>query len=129
MNKKYMVGLSIAVVTVFLAGCGKETKQPKVSYANDIVPILKQHCYECHLPGGEGQKASGLSMADYASLMKGTKFGPVIKAGDSVSSTLMILVSGHADPSINMPHGGRKPLSAEEIKTIGTWIDQGAANN
>ena len=53
----------------------------------------------------------------------------VIKPGDSVSSTLMILVDGRADPSINMPHGGRPPLSKDETDKLRRWIDAGAANN
>ncbi|WP_455199105.1 c-type cytochrome domain-containing protein [Kaarinaea lacus] len=100
-----------------------------VSYSSEIVPILQKYCMECHVPGGPGQQASGLDMSTYESLMKGTKFGPVIKPGDSLSSTLAILVEGRADPSIKMPHGNRQGLSAEEIKTLRAWIDQGAKNN
>lgn len=33
--------------------------------------------------------------------MKVTRFGPVVVVGHSPSSTLMILVEGKADPSIN----------------------------
>lgn len=129
MKRKYPRGLGISVCALILAGCGNEPKQPPVGFAADIMPILRQHCFECHLPGGAGEKASGLSMADYASLMKGTKFGPIIKPGDSVSSTLMILVQGKADPSINMPHGARPPLSKEEIEKLRRWINAGALNN
>ena len=100
-----------------------------VSFSKDVFPILQSRCFECHTKGGEGYKASGLSMETYAELMKGTKFGPVIKPKDSLSSTLMVLIEGRADPSINMPHGDRKPLTKDQIQTIGKWIDQGAKNN
>jgi hypothetical protein len=68
-------------------------------------------------------------MQTYDSLMKGTKFGPVIKPEDALSSTLMILIDGRADPSINMPHGNNEPLSGEQIKLFEKWINQGAKNN
>jgi uncharacterized membrane protein len=121
----------LALVTTFLlGGCDDSGKdQQKVSYAKAVVPVLQKHCLECHAPGKQGEQASGLDMSTYQSLMKGTKFGPVIKAGDSLSSTLVILVEGRADPSLKMPHGDRPPLSSEEIKTIRQWIDQGAMNN
>jgi hypothetical protein len=61
--------------------------------------------------------------------MKGTKFGAIINPGDSVGSTLVALLEGRANPSLKMPHGDRKPLSAENIQTIRKWIDQGAQNN
>lgn len=60
--------------------------------------------------------------------MKGTRLGPVIVAGQSVSSTLVRLIEGKADPSIRMPHG-KEPLDAAKIKTIKTWVDAGAKNN
>ena len=104
-------------------------KPPAVSFKTDVVPVLQANCMECHKTGGQGQVASGLSMETYESLMKGTKYGPVIKAGDSLSSTLVRLIEGKADPSINMPHGDRQPLNEAQIATIKNWIQQGAQNN
>ena len=118
------------MIPLILTGCGGGKKATqKVSFKKDITPILQKNCFECHLPGRPGQVASGLDMTTYQTLMKGTKFGPVIKPGNSVSSTLVILVEGRADPSIKMPHGGRPSLSTDEIKTIKQWIDQGAKDN
>ena len=57
--------------------------------------------------------------------MKGTKFGPVVVAGDPLSSSLYRLVAGKVDPSIRMPHG-KEALSQEEILKIEQWIEQGA---
>ena len=122
--------LLVLITFLFLMGCdGEEKGLPKISYSKQVIPILQNHCLECHVPNTPGQQASGLDMSTHQSLMKGTKFGPVIKAGDSLSSTLVILVEGRADPSIKMPHGDRPALSASEIKTLRQWIDQGAMNN
>ena len=125
---RYLTIITLASAT-FLGGCNNAPTAKAVSFSQDIQPILKQHCLECHDTGGEGAVASGLNMASYEGLLKGTKFGPVIKAGDSLSSTLIILVDGRADPSINMPHGNRPPLSKAQVQTLRQWIDQGAANN
>lgn len=114
------------VAAVFLGGC---TGDKTVSYAKDVLPVLSKHCFECHTQDGDGLKASGLDMSSYAGLMKGTKFGPVIKAGDGLSSTLVILVEGRADSSIKMPHGKSNFLSNDETALIRNWIDQGAKNN
>ncbi len=110
-----------------LVGCSSEGK---VSFSEDIQPILKANCLKCHQEGGAGFEKNGLSMVRYENLMNGTKFGPVIEAGDSASSTLYRLISGAADPSLKMPHGsGNKPLNDSEVALIKTWIDQGAKNN
>lgn len=122
--------LLVLTAPLILTACdGGEKPQAKVSYSKEIIPILQKHCLECHVPNAPGQLASGLDMSTHQSLMKGTKFGPVIKAGDSLSSTLVILVEGRADASIKMPHGDRPSLSADEIKSLRQWIDQGAENN
>lgn len=127
-NKLYF--LLVLITPLFLASCDSNEKtQSMVSYSKQVIPILQNHCLECHVPNAPGQQASGLDMSTHQSLMKGTKFGSVIKAGDSLSSTLVILVEGRADPSIKMPHGDRPALSASKIKTLRQWIDQGAMNN
>jgi len=123
--------ISIGILCVlggFMSACNKQ-EGPTVSYSKDVEPILTATCLECHANGGAGQVKSGLSMVTYSDLMKGTKFGAIIKPGDSLSSTLVLLIEGKADPSLKMPHGDRKPLSVEQIKTIKTWIDEGAPNN
>jgi len=108
-----------------LFGCG----EPAVSYSKEVQPILQTHCVECHTGTGAGITKTGLDMGSHEGLMKGTKFGPVIKPGDSLSSTLVLLIEGKADPSINMPHGGREPMPQTQIAVIRTWVDQGAKNN
>jgi hypothetical protein len=49
--------------------------------------------------------------------------------GDPLTSVLVMLIEGRADPSIRMPHGGANPLTEAEIKTIHEWVKQGARNN
>ena len=120
--------LSFLIMALLIASCGKE-KPATVSYIQDIQPILQQHCIECQNQSGPGFLVSGLDMSSYQNVMKGTKFGPVIKAGDSASSTLVILVDGRADPSLKMPHGDNEKLSAKQIKLLRQWIDQGALQN
>jgi len=115
-----------ALLLITLAGCQKEKT---VSFAQDVRPILDEHCIECHQPGGEGFAASGFSMESYQTLMKGTNNGPMIIAGDSLGSNLLVLMEGRADPSISMPHGREKGARQDQIETIRLWIDQGAQDN
>lgn len=116
-----------------IAGCG----QGEVSFANDVKPLLDARCIGCHNPSGEGQHASALNLADYADIMKGTQFGPVVVPGSSISSVLYMVVAGKTDPAIRMPphheeslaEGRGEPLSDAEIAMLAKWIDQGAKNN
>jgi mono/diheme cytochrome c family protein len=116
---------TILVSTLMTIACSGAHKP---GYTADVRPILDKHCAECHMPDMEGAQKSGFQIDSYASIMKGTKFGPVIVPGSADSSTLYILVAGKANPKINMPHG-KQPLSPSEIETLRLWIDQGAMDN
>jgi hypothetical protein len=129
MKRTSITSLGLFTLTLLVTGCDTSSPPKTVSFAKDIQPILSKHCLECHRQGGAGESASGLNLTTYQGLMKGTKFGPVVKPGDSLSSTLLILVEGRADPSIKMPHGDRPSLSKGEIDQLRHWVDQGAKDN
>ena len=91
-----------------------------VSYANDVLPLLRSRCANCH--GGK-QTEEGLSMRTYADLLKGSDNGPVILPGDSENSLLVELVSTQ-----EMPKRGPK-LTPPQIQLIIDWVNQGALDN
>jgi len=113
-----------ALAVISLAACAPSG----VSYSKDVQPILAKNCAECHSPGGQGFVASGLDITSYQTLMKGGKFGPLVKPGDALTSTLNILVEGRAHSSIRMPHG-REKLPDKDIDTLKAWVNEGAKNN
>ena len=130
MHIRVMHLAALLLITAGLSSCDKpeQSQFQKVTYVDDVKPILQKHCAECHVTGQQGAKASGLLMDSYASLMKGTSFGQVIHPGSAMSSSLYILISGKDKLTITMPHG-KKPLSDEEIETIRVWIENGAVEN
>lgn len=99
-----------------------------VSYNKEVQPILAKNCSGCHAPGQKGFEASGLDTTSYQALMKGGKFGPLVKPGDALSSSLNMLVEGRAHASIRMPHG-REKLPDQDIETLKVWVNEGAKNN
>ena len=123
---KATILLGGVLLTVFSlpAFAGKE-----VSYKKDIYPIFQDYCLSCHVPGGKGFNQSGFDLRTYQSLMKGTKFGPVVQPGSSLTSTLNVLVSGHASPAISMPYGIKGGLPKDKTTLLNKWVDQGAKDN
>jgi len=117
-----LAGLTLAVTTI--VGCGERT----VSYSVQVQPIIEKHCMECHQPGEPGYEASGLEMTSHASLMQGTRFGPIIEPGEPLNSVLNQLVEDRAHPSIAMPHG-RDRIPDSEIALLRRWVEQGALDN
>ncbi len=99
------------------------------SYKKDVKPILHDYCLTCHQPGGQGYEKNGLDMRTYKGLMKGTKFGPVVKPGDSFTSVLVMAIEGRVHPSIKMPFGMQGGLAKDKIAVIKKWVEQGAKDN
>src|SRR5215469_1622986 len=102
--------------------------QPKMSFADDVMPIFRGRCVSCHAPGGPGFEKSGLDLSTYAGVMKGTKSGPMVVPGDAQSSNLMWLLDWRASPELRMPHG-KKKLSTCDRDAIRSWINEGAKDN
>ncbi|MDH4235259.1 MAG: hypothetical protein OEV15_09040, partial [Gallionella sp.] len=95
--------LASAIFAVLSFSALAEPAQKKISFKNDVSPIISDYCLNCHKPGGKGYEKSGLDMRSYQSLMKGTKFGTVIKPGDSYTSIMIQVVEGRVHASIKMP--------------------------
>jgi hypothetical protein len=132
MQTRFRSILVILVIAIFSVSCSKP-----VSFNKDIKPILVANCLVCHSGSGEGISTSGFSVQTYDSVMKGTKYGPVVVPGSSVSSTLYRVVAHKVDLKIQMPphhdkalaKGREDALTPRQIEFIEKWIDQGAKNN
>jgi hypothetical protein len=127
MKDHLAVSCLYVMLLTFLAGCAS---QPQMSFQRDVYPILENNCLECHTPPyGQGYRKTRLNMESYETLMRGTRYGPVILPGDNRHSILNMLVEGRVDDSVRMPHGRREPLTKDEIEALQLWVEQGARNN
>lgn len=96
-----------------------ETLAP-VSFVNDIQPIFTARCIKCH---GVEQTKKGLDMQTYDNILAGSFEGSVVEPGNASDSLLVqLIVLG------KMPNRGPK-VTADELKLINDWINQGALNN
>lgn len=136
--RSLLLGIAVlAVAAVAFQAVGQEGAKPKAaakpgppptSFAEDVFPIFKGRCIDCHQPSGPGYEASGLDLTTYAGLMKGTKFGPMVIPRDPETSNLMWLLDWRGNAQVRMPHG-KKQLSVCDRTAIRRWIMEGAQNN
>jgi len=125
--KQLAKGAVLALALAPFSAPGVAAEHP-VTYSEDILPMIKIRCLECHQPGGTGYEKSGLDLSTYESLMKGTKYGPIVIPGNAFSSNLNVLVEGRAASKLRMPHN-RKKLTRCEIDAFRRWVNRGAKND
>ncbi|RKU30385.1 hypothetical protein C6499_06645 [Candidatus Poribacteria bacterium] len=96
-------------------------EEPKISFKDDIQPILAERCAlaGCHAAPG----AAGLDLTKYDTFKKGGNTGPAFAAGDGNGSLVVKRIDGGG-----MPPGG-PPLDGDQIQLFVDWIDEGAENN
>src|SRR5262249_37941276 len=97
------------------------TADRPVDYSRDVKPVLQARCYACH---GALKQNSKLRLDSGEFIRKGGSHGPVVVPGKSAQRLLIERVS-EADEESRMPPEGQ-PLTAEQVKTLKSWIDQGA---
>ena len=90
-----------------------------VSYERDVRPILKAACFHCHGEGETVEASLDLRLARF--IVRGGDSGPALEAGTRNDSLLYQRIR-----DAEMPPDPGHPLTAEQIDTIGRWIDAGA---
>lgn len=135
MNKTPLFAVGVALTMALAVGAKLEgdanpacAASAVISFKDDVLPIFKGRCIDCHQPGGVGYEKSGLDLRTYAGVMKGTKFGAMVTPGSPDTSNLVWLLDWKASPEIRMPHGKSK-LSTCDRDAIREWIRQGAKDN
>ncbi len=98
-----------------------------VDFNRQVRPILTAKCFTCHGPDDKERKADlRLDTRKGALAERGETRTRAIVPGDPLKSELVRRIST-SDPEDHMPppRSGKK-LSADEIKTLRRWVEQGA---
>ena len=96
----------------------------KVTFEDDVTPIFRAHCNNCH---NAGDAKGGLALDSYTALMEGGGSGEVVfDDGDAEGSRLWQLVN-HDDTPVMPPKQDK--LSGEKLAIIRAWIEGGVLEN
>lgn len=133
MKIRKIVGLGMVMALAVSVSIAQ--KKNGVSFKNDVFPVIKAKCLPCHAE--DNFNPSELSMDSYELIAAGGKHGVPFKPGKSGESLLVQKLSDKPPFGDRMPLNSKKKiqegkavwLTPEEVKTIATWIDQGAKND
>lgn len=88
-----------------------------IDFVHEIVPILRQHCVECH---GEDKAKGGFSLNTRALFLEDDAAVP----GDAAESYFLELIQ-ETDPDAQMPPEDKPRVPAEQIALLKRWVDEG----
>ena len=116
-----LMRLFLAVVSL-AATVGVAEAADRIDFMKHVRPLFEKHCFRCH----NADKQEGSLRLDLraSGLKGGDNYAPAIVPGMSSKSPLIDFIS-RDDADLRMPPKGDR-LSADEVKLIRLWIDQGA---
>ena len=100
-------------------GPGPARAQEKVTYNDQVLPLIEQHCANCHNPD---KKKGDLVLTSYTALLKGGGSGPVVASGNVDGSKIWKAITHAEDPT--MPPNKPK-LGDKELDVFRNWIAGG----
>jgi len=111
-----MKPLSVSVAFLCAAFAVSVQAAEKVTYNDQILPILRNSCLNCHNPD---KKKAGLDLSTYQAALAGSDNGKVLESGNPSGSLIVKCIRQTEDPK--MPPKGDK-LSDSEIAMFEKWI-------
>lgn len=126
---RYVTAVAAALFAVLGAGTTYATPASDApTFKQDVLPILQQHCSQCHSPGQIGYQAIGLDLTNYHGLMSGSRHGPTVIPHQPQLGTLMKVLDWKKDYYVHMPALGHQ-LPEQDLDIIRAWIAAGAKDN
>jgi WD40 repeat protein/chromosome segregation ATPase len=114
---------SATSVAAFLGLSVAAFAQTKVTYTDNIQPIFRNACTNCHNPD---KKKAGLDLTTYQAAIAGSENGPVIKPGNPDGSLMFKVCKADGDPK--MPPKGDS-LTDADMALLKNWIAGFALEN
>lgn len=97
----------------------------QIVYSQHMQPIFNKNCLAsgCH---NSRDRANGLDLTSWESLIRGSDYGAVIISGQAEHSHLVEHLEGEAEPRMPLH---RQPLPKAQINLIARWVEEGARND
>lgn len=110
----------ILLPVLLITGLGRSSygvDEEMVDFSHEIVPLLKQHCIECH---GNEKAKGGFSINTRRLFLEGEAAIP----GNAMESYFLELIED-PDPEFRMPSDGNPPVPDAEVALLKRWVNQG----
>ncbi|MFY9253997.1 MAG: PSD1 and planctomycete cytochrome C domain-containing protein [Fuerstiella sp.] len=118
------VCLALALGQLVVAQDAVETTAEEQFFVDQIQPLLKRHCYECHSHDA-GEFGGGLSLDSKSGWQKGGDHGAAV-VPEKPDDSLLIKAVRRESEDLQMPPDERLPKKS--VALLVEWIEQGAVD-
>ena len=117
--------LIVSVVTLVI-GSSLDAGESSPSFEKEVLPILSEHCFDCHGPD-ENQRKSGLRLDTLEAAVAVAKSGlSAIVPGRPRESELLARIKSEDPDDVMPPRKHGEPLDESQIAVLEAWIAAGA---
>lgn len=120
---RWCLGVCCGLMSCGLICADDATADKEVFFREQVLPILEEHCFECHSHQSQTMEA-GLALDYRSGWEQGGDSGPAIVPRNPEGSLLLKAVRREGD--LEMPPDS--PLAAEQVQVIEKWIREGAVD-
>jgi len=119
-------GAVIAILGLSAPGLIAEESKPTVDFSRDVLPVLSEHCFQCHGPD-EATREAGLRLDQQDGILAKGDSGIAVVVPESAETSELVrrIISDDPDLLMPPPDSGKK-LSATDIDQLKKWVDDGA---
>ena len=101
--------------------------QPRISFNNDIRPILSDNCFACHGPDSANRQAGlRLDTAEQATAELESGSRAIVPEDIAVSELVARIISDDPDSVMPPPEAKIGRLTDEQVELVKRWITEGA---
>lgn len=121
LRPRVIAAATLVVLASGAAAADGPARSADAFFREQVEPILRTRCYECHAHAGEIN--GGLVLDSRSGWQTGGDSGPAVVPGDPGRSLLIEAVR-YGNPDLEMPPQGKLP--AAEIAILEEWVTRGA---
>jgi len=96
----------------------------EVLFSRDVLPILSDHCFQCHGPDAAAREADLRLDLETDAKRSGDGEFPIIAAGNPDESELILRITTDDVDTVMPPADSGKQLTDEQKSLLTRWIEQ-----
>ncbi|MCD8535052.1 MAG: DUF1549 domain-containing protein, partial [Verrucomicrobia bacterium] len=125
-NLKRAHRLGVSLWTGMILNLSSGSGLEEIHFSRDVLPILSDHCFQCHGPDAKEGRKGDLRLDVEADAKRQRAGYQVIKSGDPQGSELIRRLTT-SDPDERMPPPDHvRRVSPDQIQLLTRWIAEGA---